>query len=66
MSFGTSNGLLFQFNSFLTFSTSSSPSGAPCVFSVPARFGEPKPIIVLQAINDGLFLFFAISIAFDI
>ena len=66
MSFGTSNGLLFQFNSSLTFSTSSSPSGAPCVFSVPARFGEPKPIIVLQAINDGLFVFFAFSIAFDI
>ena len=34
-----------------TFSTSSSPSGAPCVFSEPARFGEPKPIIVLQEIK---------------
>ena len=66
MSLGTSNGLLFQFNSSLTFLTSSSPSGAPCVFSVPARFGEPNPIIVLQAINEGLLVFCAFSIAFDI
>ena len=33
---------------------SSSPSGAPCVAAVPALFGDPKPIIVLQAISDGL------------
>jgi len=25
------------------FSDSSAPSGAPCAFSVPGRFGAPKP-----------------------
>ena len=33
---------------------SSSPSGAPCVAAVPALFGDPKPIVVLQATSDGL------------
>ena len=50
----------------MTPSTSSLPKGAPWVFSVPAKFGEPNPIIVLHAIKDGFFDILALSIALDI
>ena len=33
--------------------TSSAPSAAPCVASVPCLFGAPQPMIVLQQISDG-------------
>ncbi len=42
---------------------SSSPKGEPCTEDVPALFGLPKPIVVLQIIIEGLsVLFLAVSI----
>ena len=33
--------------------TSSAPSASPCALAVPARFGEPLPMVVLQTISVG-------------
>ena len=32
---------------------SAAPSGAPCAFALPALFGEPLPMVVLQQISVG-------------
>ena len=42
---------------------SSAPSGEPCELDLPALVGAPKPIVVLQAIIDGLSEVLAFSIA---
>jgi hypothetical protein len=33
---------------------SAAPSGSPCALAVPARLGEPLPMVVLQMISVGL------------
>ena len=33
--------------------TSSTPSASPCALAVPARCGEPLPMVVLQTISVG-------------
>ena len=43
--------------------SSSAPSASPCALAVPALVGAPKPIVVLQAISDGLVDFCARVIA---
>jgi len=53
MSLGISKGSLGQSKAFLVAAISSAPKGAPCVFEVPAKFGAPNPIVVLQAIIEG-------------
>ena len=63
---GISNGLYSQFNWAFVSSISSRPKGAPWADDLPCLFGEPKPILVLQAINVGLLDFWALEIAFDI
>ena len=45
---------------FLVALISSSPNGAPCVLEVPAKFGAPYPILVLQEINEGFLDFLAL------
>jgi len=32
---------------------SSAPSASPCALAVPARLGEPLPMVVLQTISVG-------------
>ena len=54
ISAGISNGADVQPIDCLVSAFSSAPSGAPCALAVPARFGEPLPISVLQRINVGL------------
>ena len=51
---GISKGECGQFRASRVAAISSSPSGAPCIAAVPALFGDPKPIVVLQATSDGL------------
>ena len=51
---GTSNGPWLQPSFSRAPATSSLPSGEPCVAAVPALVGAPKPMIVLQAIIEGL------------
>ena len=60
---GTSNGWYGQPSPSRAAAISSAPSGAPCAFSVPCRFGAPKPMTVRQAISDGRSLSRAASIA---
>ena len=57
------NGWCGQCSASRVLAISSSPSGAPWAFSVPCRFGAPKPITVRQAISDGRSLCRACSIA---
>ena len=45
---------------------SSSPKGEPWHFAVPHFDGEPKPMVVLQAIRVGFLDFCAFLIAFSI
>ncbi|MNS84038.1 hypothetical protein D3C72_1178500 [compost metagenome] len=45
---------------------SSAPSASPCALAVPARFGLPLPMVVLQTISVGLvasFLALAMALA---
>ena len=53
---GTSNGGWVQPIAARVAATSSSPSGAPCALAVPACFGDPLPITVLQQIRLGRFV----------
>jgi len=38
----------------LVLAISSAPSGSPCALAVPARLGEPWPMVVRQTIRFGL------------
>ena len=49
-----SKGSLFHPNFFLIKFISSSPIGAPWLEDFPSLLGEPNPIFVLHAINEGL------------
>ena len=54
ISAGHSNGGCGQSSSTRAAAISSSPRAAPWVPDVPCLLGAPKPMIVLQAISDGL------------
>src|SRR5664279_3487564 len=51
---GTTNGAWVQPSASRVSRTSSAPSASPCALAVPARFGEPLPIVVLQQMRVGL------------
>src|ERR1700691_2360187 len=51
---GTENGSSEMPSFSLAPLSSSAPSASPWALAVPALVGAPKPIVVLQAINDGL------------
>ena len=63
---GTENGSLLQLKFSFIFLISSLPRGAPWADDVPAFEGDPNPIIVLQAISDGEFVFNSSFIASSI
>ena len=52
---GISKGSYSHPSCFLVFAISSSPKGDPCAPDVPALFGDPNPISVLQQIKVGWF-----------
>ena len=54
ISSGISNGPCVQPSASRVAATSSLPSGAPCEDSLPALFGEPKPMVVRQQTRVGL------------
>jgi hypothetical protein len=51
---GISNGPWSSRALALGAAISSLPSGEPCTLAVPCLVGAPKPIVVLQAISEGL------------
>ena len=55
--FGISKGLYFQSSTFLTSLISSTPRGFPCEEALPDLLGDPYPILVLQEITVGFFVF---------
>src|SRR5205085_2218548 len=57
ISSGISNGSWFQSSSWRVLEISSLPRGEPCDAELPALFGEPKAIVVLHAISDGVLVF---------
>src|ERR1700692_1462934 len=60
---GTENGSSEMPRFSLAPFSSSGPSASPCALLVPALVGAPKPMVVLQAISDGLLDFCARVIA---
>src|SRR3981081_1302921 len=60
---GTENGSSEMPSFSLAPLSSSAPSASPCTLAVPALVGAPKPIVVLQAIIEGLLDFCARVIA---